>query len=86
MLTLAMSEGVVSEGAMNTNDSAAEPDPARSTKVKAQSGQLPMAVFGLGGDRATEVTARNIPGEDQNPILVLDHHTHSGPEPDTFKS
>lgn len=71
---------------MNTNDSAPEPDPARATKVEAQSGQLPMAVFGLGGDRATEVTAGDIPGENQNPILVLDHHTHSDPEPDTFKS
>ncbi len=71
---------------MNPNDPAPQPHPAGPTKVEAQSGQLPVAVLGLGGDRATQVTAGNIPGEDQNPILVLDHHTHSDAERDTFKS
>jgi len=75
-----------SSRALDANDSAPEPDPARAAEIAAQSGQLPVTVLGLIGDGATKVRAGDIPREDQDAILVLDHHTHSGPEPDTFKS
>ena len=75
-----------SRGAFDPNDPASEPDPACATEIAAQSGQLPVAVFGLFRDCTTQVPGGDVPAEDQNAILILDHHAHSGPERDTFKS
>src|SRR4029078_6062711 len=63
----------LSGSALDPDDPAPKPDPARPAQIEAQSGELPVAVLGLFGDRTTQVPTGDVPGEDQHAILVLRH-------------
>src|SRR5665647_1817638 len=61
------------DGALNADDLAPQPHLARAAEIEAQSGELPMAVLGFLGDRATEIHGGDTAREHQDSILILDH-------------
>jgi hypothetical protein len=58
---------------LNADDLAPQPDLARAAEIEAQSGELPVAVLGLLGDRSTKVPGGDTAREDHHAVLILDH-------------